>query len=411
MKSLVILWLYLTADRTLELKKMRYLTTKGLFLRHLDEQRYTLEDVFGVCTLPIVADNREDIAKQVKALAGVDIICCEVDLGPMSSPQFARWFELEEFYVARISDHYRYWQVGRNLVPTYDSMSALLPIAYFESGYGSGNKNTLEHIDKMISSAAAALKTPFTSTCVAIRLSHIQIERMCSDLMSLLNRAIRSFLDFLSVQRRTIIEENWAREHMDVSEIVHSGPKSYEAASLATMCVISLCTSLDISSKLIHCLNSSACPTTRFRPSQGRHFSDLQKLKPNSLPGEFIDKILQEWSTQPGAAALIQFRHDLVHNTAALELEKIYVGTQTDEINGLPLHYAFVPWRDCTPQGQPLRYLGRDYFISEGANIESQLFNWLNSVISFHIHTGHQIKKFLVDNTKDHIDVNLVNFK
>lgn len=390
---------------------MRYLTTKGLFLRPLDKQRYILEDVFGVCTIPVIAEKKADISKLVKAMAGLDILCCESDLSPMSAPKFARWFELEEFYVARISDHYRYWQVGRNLVPTYDSISALLPIAYFEAGYGSGSRNDLEHIDKKTTSAAAAFQTPFTSTFVAIRLSHIQIERMCSDLMSLLNRAIRSFLDFLSIQRRTIIEENWAREHMGASEIIHSGPKSYEAASLATMCVISLCTSLDISSKLIHCLNSSARPTTKFKPGQGKHFSDLPNLKPNSLPENFIDTVLQEWRNQAGAAALIQFRHDLVHNTAALELEKIYIGTQTEEINGLPLHYAFVPWRDCTLQGQPLRYLGREYFTSEGLNIESQLFTWLNSVISFHINTGHKIKNFLVENTKDHVDVDLINSK
>src|SRR5690606_11661922 len=123
---------------------------------------------------------------------------------------------------------------------------------------GSGSKDVLEFIDKHISTAAINATVPFTPSCIAIRLSHIQIERMCSDLMALLNRSIRSLLDFLIVQRATIAEENWAREHMDVSEIVHSGPKSYQAASLATICVISLCTSLDIMSKLIHFVNASS---------------------------------------------------------------------------------------------------------------------------------------------------------
>ena len=30
----------------------RYLTTKGLYLRAIDPNRYILENIFGVCTLP-----------------------------------------------------------------------------------------------------------------------------------------------------------------------------------------------------------------------------------------------------------------------------------------------------------------------------------------------------------------------
>lgn len=227
--------------------------------------------------------------------------------------------------------------------------------------------------------------------------------------MALLNRSIRSLLDFLIVQRATIAEENWAREHMDVSEIVHSGPKSYQAASLATICVISLCTSLDIMSKLIHFVNASSRPTEKFKSTQGKHFSDLYKTKANTLPQDFFKAITNKWEDLPGASSLIQFRHDLVHSTAALELEKIYVGCQTGEINELPLHYAFVPWRDCNANGQPIRYLGREYFTSGGVDMESQLLCWTKSVISLHLYTGEQLLDFLKEQTKDDIKVELVN--
>ncbi len=388
---------------------MRYLTSKGLIARNVGGERYVLEDVFGVCTTPFLAKDIEELSATISTLARVSILCSEECLNPMASPEFANWFELENFYVSKISDHYRYWQVGRNLVETYDGVSAMLPIAYFETGFGSGSKDVLEFIDKHISTAAINSTVPFTPSCIAIRLSHIQIERMCSDLMALLNRSIRSLLDFLIVQRATIAEENWAREHMDVSEIVHSGPKSYQAASLATICVISLCTSLDIMSKLIHFVNASSRPTEKFKSTQGKHFSDLYKTKANTLPQDFFKAITNKWEDLPGASSLIQFRHDLVHSTAALELEKIYVGCQTGEINELPLHYAFVPWRDCNANGQPIRYLGREYFTSGGVDMESQLLCWTKSVISLHLYTGEQLLDFLKEQTKDDIKVELVN--
>ncbi|UUY07725.1 hypothetical protein LRS11_18175 [Pseudomonas sp. J452] len=388
---------------------MRYLTSKGLFARNVGGERYVLEDVFGVCTTPFLAKDIEELSATISALARVSIICSEECLNPMASPEFANWFELENFYVSKISDHYRYWQVGRNLVETYDGVSAMLPIAYFETGFGSGSKDVLEFIDKHISTAAINSTVPFTPSCIAIRLSHIQIERMCSDLMALLNRSVRSLLDFLIVQRATIAEENWAREHMDVSEIVHSGPKSYQAASLATICVISLCTSLDIMSKLIHFVNASSRPAEKFKSTQGKHFSDLYKTKANTLPQDFFKAIINKWEDLPGASSLIQFRHDLVHSTAALELEKIYVGCQAGEINELPLHYAFVPWRDCNANGQPIRYLGREYFTSGGVDMESQLLCWTKSVISLHLYTGEQLLDFLKEQTKDDIKVELVN--
>lgn len=387
---------------------MRYLTSKGLFARNIGGKRYVLEDVFGVCTLPFLAKDIDELSAAINAISRASIICSEEYLNPMSSPGFVNWFELENFYVAKIPDYYRYWQVGRNLVKIYDGLSAMLPIAYSETGFGDGSKEVLEFIDKSTYFAANNSTAPYTSSLIAIRLSHIQVGRMCSDLMALLNRSVRSFLDFMLVQRATVVEEDWAREHMKASEIVHSGPKSYQAASLATICVISLCTSLDILSKLIHFFNNSSLPVEKFKPAQGKHFSDLFKTKGRTLPDDFFKAILNKWESLPGGASLIQFRHDLVHSTAALELEKIYVGCETGEINELPLHYAFMPWRDCNANGQPIRYLGREYFTSKGVDMELQLLCWMKNVISLHLYAGEQLLDFLKERTKDDINVNLV---
>lgn len=80
--------------------------------------------------------------------------------------------------------------------------------------------------------------------------------------------------------------------------------------------------------------------------------------------------------------SLIQMRHDLIHSTAALEMEKVYVGYGTGEVKDLPLHYSFIPWRDCTETGQPDRYLRRDDFASSGVDIEFQLPAWLKQSAS-----------------------------
>ncbi|OUS81574.1 hypothetical protein CBP05_15540 [Pseudomonas putida] len=56
-----------------------------------------------------------------------------------------------------------------------------------------------------------------------------------------------------------------------------------------------------------------------------------------------------------------------------------------------------------------MRYLGREYFTSEGTDLESQLLCWTKSVVSLHLYAGEQMLNFLIAQTKDDIDVNLVN--
>lgn len=386
----------------------RYLTTKGLFLRSIGKSKFILEDIFGVCTLPFYAANVDLASKVAFDLAHVRVLCNESELREMSSFSSFQWFDLEKFYIARLTDHFRYWQVGKQMVQEFDMLSNILPIPYFEYGFGQGARDDLEEIDKVINSKAEAGKAPFTKQYVAIKLAHMQLQRICSDLMSLVQRAICAFLELLSIQRATIKEECWAATHMNVPEIVHTGPKSYKAATSITICAISLCSSLDISSKLVNFLNSCQRPLVCFRSAQGKHFSDLSKIRPSSLSPEQAQEIINLSKSEKEFSSLIQLRHDLIHSTTALEMEKIYAGYQTGEVNGLPFHYSYMPWRDCSESGQPLRYLGRDYFAVGGVDIEWQLLNWIQAVVKYHLAVGAILYEFLTSRTIANTGVQLL---
>jgi hypothetical protein len=360
--------------------------------------------------MPFYAENFNAASIMAYELGRVRVLCHESVFEPMSSLASFGWFDLEKYYVAKLTDHFRYWQVGRESVQTFDMFSYVLPMAYFDLGFGVGDRDTLEKIDKKVNALAETGKAPFTRDYLAIRLSHMQLERICSDLMSLMHRAIQAFVDLLAIQRVTIKEEYWSAAHLDSPEIIHTGPKSYKAATSITICVISLCTSLDISSKLLHFLNACSRPVMRFRNYQGKHFSDLPKMKPFMLPADLIAKIVHHGDNVDHLSSLIQLRHDLTHNTAALEMEKLYVGYQTGEINELPLHYSYMPWRDCSENGQPSRYLGREYFTSQGEDIEWQLLAWIRVVVDYHLYVGERLYEFMVSNTINDVGVRLSNF-
>jgi len=149
-------------------------------------------------------------------------------------------------------------------------------------------------------------------------------------------------------------------------------------------------------------------PIDKFKSAQGKHFSDLNSIKENVLKKHEINTIKNIWDGLPSIKSLIQFRHDLIHNTSALELEKLYVGRATEEIHSLPMHYSFQPWRDCDVSGQPIRYLGREYFVSSGIDFEKQLCDWLLDVIKGHLKIGENIFNIISDRTdKLNVDVEL----
>lgn len=375
-----------------------FLGTKGLNIREVGESKYVIEDAFGVCSLPFPASNHDELITSSYRMARTIPLIGQDDSLFLESEFYSEyWFELEQYYVVRLSDYYRIWQCGQSNYMEYDFLNGLLPIAYIDWGYGKGSRHFFEILHQDNINSIKNGTSPFTEDFLCIKLRHLQLIRICSDLLAVLQRALYAFKDLLFCQRQAIKTRSWAIEHLDTNEIIHSGPLSYNVATAATIAVISLCTSLDLSSKLIHFINNSKLPVDKFKSEQGKHYSDLKKIKECVLSQCELNTIKKIWDKSFSIKSLIQFRHDLIHNTSALELEKFYVGRDTEEVCGLPMHYSYQEWRDCEDNGQPIRYLGREYFASSGIDFEKQLCDWLVDVIKGHIRVGEIIFNIISD--------------
>jgi hypothetical protein len=386
-----------------------FLGTKGLNIREVGESKYVIEDEFGVCSLPfLVISHDELITKSYKIAKTIPLIGQDNSLFFEVEFDSNYWFELEKYYVARLSDYYRIWQCGRSNYMKYDHLIYFLPVGYSDCGYGEGSRQIFEFLHQQTIKLIKSGKLGFTENLLHIRLMHLQLDRICSDLLSVLQRALYAFKELLSYQRQAIKTQSWAIEQLETNEVIHTGAISYNVATAATVAVISLCTSLDLSSKLIYFINNSKVPIDKFKSAQGKHFSELGNLKENVLTIHELDTIKNIWNGLPSIKSLIQFRHDLIHNTSALELEKLYVGRATEEIRSLPMYYSFQPWRDCDVNGQPIRYLGREYFVSSGVDFEKQLCDWLVDVIKGHLNIGENIFNIISDRAdKLNVDVEL----
>ena len=375
-----------------------FLATKGLTIREVGEFRYIIEDVFGVCSLPYIAKNPSEIISNSCKIARTIPLIRQDDALLFNSDFYPNyWLDLEKYYAARLTDSYRIWQCGKSNYMEYDHVTMHLPIAYIDYGYGEGSKDTLELVDQetrnLIKNGIYHIPENFPN----LRLMYLQISRICSDILSVLHRAITAFKNLLTYQRQAIKTQSGAMHNLEANEIIYTGPLSYDAATAGTIAVISLCTSLDLSSKLIYFINTSKVPIDKFKSAQGKHFSDIKNIKENVLSNRDIDVIKGIWDRLNTIKSLIQFRHDLIHNTAALELEKLYIGKGTEEIFSLPIYYSFQPWRDCEVNGQPIRYLGREYFVSKGIDFESQLCNWLIDVMKGHIEIGKTLLNLITN--------------
>jgi len=298
-----------------------------------------------------------------------------------------------------LSDYYyRIWQCGKSNYRIYDQMQRFIPIAYGECGYGSGDKQILEYIHQATLKLLENDNSFITKDFLNLKLMHIQIDRICQDLVSLLQRAINSYKSLLFCQRKVIKKQTERLSRLKTNEIISYG--QIDLSTSATIAVISLCTSLDLSSKLIYFLNNSQTPIKKFKSSQSKHFSDMESIKENVLSSDELNSIKNIWNKFPSIKSLIQFRHDLIHNTTSLELERLYVGKGTEEICNLSMNYCFQPWRDCEENGQPLRYLGRNYFVGYNIDFEKQLCNWLTDVIQGHLEVGESLLSWITDRSE-----------
>jgi len=373
---------------------MYYFTSKGLFVKSIAKDRYVIEDIFGTCSMPFktTQDKLNDVLKNnwnIQKLVSLGVTNNFPDLSDFD------WQTLEYYYVAHI--HHSFLNSILNSVEKdrFQSIVGMFPLAYSECGYGEGSKETFELIHNQFNQSCSGEAIPVSEIDLNVYLITKQVSRICSDIMSLLNRAITGYSKLLMAQRDCINDSHMALSQMNVSEIVHSGKYSYQVATEITALVISLCSSLDLSAKLIQYINSIKPDTLSFKGARDKQHHEVKRISPAFFPIEFIQGITQLQSSFIELPELIQFRNDLIHSTSAIELEKIFVGLGHKEINDLPLFYSAQYSRDCLDNGQPHRFLGRDYFTSRLQDIEVKALSWVNTVIGYQVEVGKLVHEHL----------------
>lgn len=378
---------------------MVYFASKGLFVREIGCERYVIQDVFGNCSLPITCD-LERLDRETHKVANVTkLVSLGVDAEYPDLSDFL-WNDLESHYVAHVEYSFLRFLLSDQEKNRYHSVVYAFPVAYLELGYGDGSKSTFEFIHNQFSNLCKREDFPVNEADLVVFLVVNQVRRICSDIMSLVHRAITAYVDLLRSHRECVLGSFKAIEQLNSPEIIHRGKGVHQSATAVTSLVISLCSSMDLSAKLIQYINSVDQNKIIFKPARDRQFHEIRKLQPRSMSGDCIGRFVEISEASPELPELVQFRNDLIHSTSAIELEKIYVGCGTEEVNGLHLYYSAQYARDSVPSGQPVRFLGRDYFTEEKLDIEVKALSWLKAVIKYHIEVGANLLVHLNQNMK-----------
>lgn len=378
---------------------MTYFASKGLFIRGISNDRYVVEDVFGNCSLPFESTLQE-LDKKTEKIANTRRLINVDSANEYPDYSDFRWDDLEYYFVAHIGYSLHSHLMDEHERKKYELAAPLMPTAYLDWGYGDGFKSSLESIHKKFKSLASTPNFPITEETMQFFLVSNQARRICSEIMSTLHRSIRAYVDLLHFHRLCIGKESKAIEQLGSNEIIHQGNHSYRASTAISSLAISLCTSLDLVTKLVFYLNSVDRENISYKPPKGKIFKELAGIKSGALPQKALNKINQIYENVSDLAALIQFRHDVIHSTSSIELERLYIGRETPEVNEMHLHYGCQFWRDCGENGQPIRYLGRSYFTESQTDIDIKCLQWLQAVIAAHISVGKALHGFYQNSPK-----------
>jgi hypothetical protein len=369
-----------------------YIGTLGIDIKEISSDLYTLKDSFSNCSIPFESKTFCELQKEVLSLCNAEILGEKSSLLDTYLTMF-KWYELEEIYAVEISNKFRIWQYEGDF-HDYDRQSLFMPIIYTDYGYGLGSKLELQKFHEFI---LGVDELPFNKEILMLKLAHLTVDRICSDILSLLHRSIDALLKILLLLRQCVSFSAFRlhNELFDPKEISYTGKISQEISSAATIAIISLCTSLDLSAKLMNFINKCEKPVNRLIPIPGKTFSDRNNMKAKAIDSEVIENFNVIWNNSKSASFILQARHDLIHNTTALELERIFIGFGTEQINEFPLYYAYLPSRDCNENGQPVRYLGRSFFIDQNHSFEKILMDWILDIIDGHVAIGENLLNFI----------------
>lgn len=373
---------------------MKYFASKGLFIRKFDNNSYVIEDMFGNSSLSFTSTEK-DLNEVTKSLANIQkLITVSINSEFPDYSDF-RWDELKIHYIINIDQALLGCLLNPDEKEYYQQIISLLPIGYLECGYGHGSKYILEIIHQNSLKRYKEEESLIQENDLSIYLVSHQVQRVCDDIISLMKRSITAYVALLNSHRNSIVKSHTTIHQLGSNEIIHRGIDTYNSASAVTSLVISICSSLDLSAKLIQFINSINPSNIVYKGIRDKQYHEINKLKPNLISIQVLDSIVQLQNTNSQIPELIQFRNDLIHSTSAIELERIYVGFETDEIKRLPLYYSAQYARDTLDSGQPVRFLGRDYFIGEKTDIEVKALEWIHSVLDYHIKVADYLNSHL----------------
>lgn len=381
---------------------MKYFASKGLFIREVSNNTYVIEDVLGNSSSPFTS-SEEDLDATTLSLANIIRLIKTNVITDFEFPDFSDfgWNKLEKYYISQIDASLLDSLLDSEEKNRYHRISVAFPIGYVDSSYTDASKETLEFIHNNFLKQCNKENSIVVEEDLNIFLIINQVRRICNDIMSLIQRSITYYVGLLDSQRNCIIKSHKLIhqfeeiDELSTSEVIYRGSDSYSIASDITSLVVSICSSLDLSAKLVQFINDINSSKIEYKKIRDKQYHEIKKLKPNLVPSEVLDTIVQLQDNNSQIPELIQFRNDLIHSTSAIELERIYVGFETDEIKKLPLYYSAQYARDTLDSGQPVRFLGRDYFTKDKVDIEVKAFEWIQSVLDYHVKVGDYLNSYL----------------
>tara|TARA_B100002049_G_C16070402_1_gene372525 strand:- start:117 stop:1277 length:1161 start_codon:yes stop_codon:yes gene_type:complete len=384
---------------------MLYYGSKGLFIRKIRNETFVIEDVFGTSCLPFNS-REEHLDEATNEIANITKL---VTVGIDSKyPDFSdfQWDELNNLYSFNMEYNVLNAIASKAQVENLNMVSNIFPVAYLETGYGDGAKETLAIAHEYFQKFIHENDFPISDLDLQLFLIKNQVNRILRDIKSLVSRALKSYTELLKSQRKCIAEAYTSIDLLKTNEVIHTGQDSYTGASSLTSLVISLCSSLDLSAKLINYINSQVQDEQVFKAARDKQYQDVRKIKSKLLSETTLAKICSFQNNSKQIPELIQLRNDLIHSTSILELEKIWVGFGTLEVNEIPLYYSAQYARDTIESGQPERFLGRDYFVGRKLDIEIKSLSWIREIIKYHIQVGEELNSQLGKLKKSNNQIN-----
>jgi hypothetical protein len=162
-----------------------YIGTLGIDIKEISSDLYTLKDSFGNCSIPFKSKTFCELQKEVLSLCNAEILGEKSSLLDTHLTMF-KWYKLEEIYAVEISNKFRIWQYEGDF-HDYDRQSLFIPIIYTDYGYGFGSELELKKFHEFI---LGADELPFNKEILMLKLAHLTVDRICSDILSLLHIAI-----------------------------------------------------------------------------------------------------------------------------------------------------------------------------------------------------------------------------